>query len=159
MSNQVYYWPVPDQLIDQAKRPLVLVTGVFDLLHHAHLDFLQAAAKLGQSLWVGLESDLRVSQIKGDGRPINPANVRAQNIINHKIADVVFVLPEEFSQPSDHLALLRQLRPEFLAVSSHTAHLPAKRRLMQRVGGQVVVVKQQDPTVSTSQLLQKKARL
>src|SRR5262244_955898 len=36
---------------------LVVVTGVFDLLHIGHLRFLEAARRLGGSLAVGVEDD------------------------------------------------------------------------------------------------------
>lgn len=131
----------------------VLVTGVFDILHQEHQLFLEKAKALGGELWVGLESDTRVKQIKGPDRPINNQDVRQQNLEALGIADHVFILPEQFSQPADHERLIAELKPDVLAVSSHTDHLDKKQALLAKFGGQVVIVHQHNPAVSTTQLL------
>lgn len=135
---------------------VVLVTGVFDLLHAEHRNFLQKAKALGGKLLVGVESDVRVRALKGEGRPINSQAVRVANITALGIADEVFVLPEAFSKPEHHRTLLEQLRPNILAVSSHSPHLDKKQQLMESLGGQVVIVHQHNPSVSTTQILQQK---
>jgi len=134
------------------RQPTVLVTGVFDILHQEHLEFLRKAARLGQ-LVVGVESDKRVRQIKGEGRPINTQADRVRHLKETGLVNQVFVLPETFSSPDDHRRLLRELAPDVLAVSSHTAHLEAKTQLMKEIGGRVEVVHQHNPSVSTTQLL------
>lgn len=135
---------------------VVLVTGVFDLLHAEHRNFLQKAKALGGKLLVGVESDVRVRALKGEGRPINSQAVRVANITALGIADEVFVLPEAFSKPEHHRTLLEQIRPNILAVSSHSPHLDKKQQLMESLGGQVVIVHQHNPAVSTTQILQQK---
>ena len=57
---------------------LVVVTGVFDLLHVGHLRFLQAARALGSRLVVGVESDERVRRWKGPDRPIQTQEDRCE---------------------------------------------------------------------------------
>src|SRR3990172_12032671 len=52
-------------------KKIVLVTGVFDLLHDEHRNFLKVAKKAGDFLIVGLESDTRVRALKGVGRPVH----------------------------------------------------------------------------------------
>ncbi len=135
------------------KRPLVLVTGVFDLLHAEHIAFLQKAKALGGSLYVGVECDARVKKIKGEGRPVQTAETRVQAIENLKIAEKVFVLPEHFDLPEQHRQLLIKILPDILAISSHTAHQPEKHKLMEEIGGTVVVVHPHNPAISTTQLL------
>lgn len=49
----------------------VFVNGTFDILHIGHLRLLEHAAGLGQYLLVAIDSDARVRQLKGAGRPIN----------------------------------------------------------------------------------------
>lgn len=132
---------------------VILVTGVFDLLHQEHENFLRKAKALGGKLVVGVESDSRVRKIKGLGRPINAQALRCQNIRNLAIADEVFVLPEEFNSPDDHRVLLSKIKPTILAVSSHSPHLSAKERLMQEIGGKVVVVHEHNPEISTTKLI------
>lgn len=138
------------------QRPVVLVTGVFDLLHREHILFLHKAQSLGGTLLIGIESDSRVRKIKGEGRPIQNEKERVQALVDLGIADNVFVLPETFSTADDHRKLLSEIRPDILAVSSHTAHLLEKRALMSEIGGQVIVVHEHNPCISTTiSLLQK----
>jgi len=133
-------------------RPRVLITGVFDVLHEEHVKFLLEAKKLG-TLIVGIESDQRVRQLKGNNRPINAAPVRMQNLLDLGIADEVLVLPKNFDRTPQHRAFLKLIQPNILAMSSHTSHLRIKSRLMQEIGGRVEIVHQHNPDVSTSKLL------
>ena len=133
----------------------VLVTGVFDILHAEHIQFLQKAKKIGEYLVIGIESDVRVKKMKGADRPVNSQEKRVENLKKLNLADEVFILPEQFSKPEDHSALIQKIRPQFLAVSSHTKHLDRKRAIVESFGGTVVVVHQHNPKVSTTQLLKK----
>ncbi|MDA1079830.1 MAG: adenylyltransferase/cytidyltransferase family protein [bacterium] len=139
------------------KKPvLVLVTGVFDALHEEHEVFLRKAKEQGDVLFIGVESDVRVRQMKGESRPLNSQAQRVVALESLGVADRVFVLPEKFSKPEEHRALLREIRPDILAVSSHSPHLAEKQQLLQEIGGRVVVVHQHNPSISTTLLVQKK---
>ena len=140
----------------QQHQTIVFVSGVFDLLHEEHQKFLTKAAQQGDVLIVGLESDMRVKQLKGEGRPIWNQEKRKQAIGSLPGVTMAFILPENFNSPADHEALIRAIRPNILAVSSHSEHLDAKQRIMSLVGGKVVVVHQHNPQVSTTQILNKK---
>ena len=137
------------------KNQVILVTGVFDLLHSEHIAFLQEARGLGGKLIVGIESDERVKKLKGEGRPVQTANDRKKCIEALGFVDMVIVLPNQFETDDDHLQLLKSIKPAILAVSSHTPHLNVKQRLMKIVGGKVVIVRQHNPSVSTTKTLQK----
>lgn len=134
---------------------LTLVTGVFDVLHQEHQQFLQAAKKLSKILIVGLESDQRVQKLKGPGRPINNALQRKKNLEKWGVADLIFVLPSDFGQASVRRAWLEAIKPDYLAVSSHTPFLAIKKNELETVGGQVKVVRQFNPQVSSSKLIQR----
>jgi cytidyltransferase-like protein len=62
---------------DRAGRRLVFTNGCFDLLHAGHVRYLQQARELGDALAVGLNSDRSVRELKGEGRPINRQDDRA----------------------------------------------------------------------------------
>jgi rfaE bifunctional protein nucleotidyltransferase chain/domain len=49
---------------------IVFTNGVFDLLHPGHIQYLDAASKLGTHLIVALNSDASVQRIKGSLRPV-----------------------------------------------------------------------------------------
>ncbi len=51
-------------------KTLVLTNGCFDLLHAGHVYSLSQASKLGDYLWVALNSDSSIKKIKGLERPI-----------------------------------------------------------------------------------------
>lgn len=53
---------------------IVLVTGGFDPLHSGHIKYFQAAAKLGDKLYVGLNSDKWLANKKG--KPFLPLDER-----------------------------------------------------------------------------------
>jgi|SRR5579859_1896710 len=140
--------------VRNSHKTIVLVTGVFDLLHEEHIKFLRAAKALGDFLVVGIESDARVRQIKGEGRPIESEQLRAQKLCNTRIPDAVFVLPEKFGDSADHKQLISEILPNYLAVSEHTAHQTEKRILVEEFGGQLKVVLPQNPLVSTTQKIE-----
>jgi cytidyltransferase-like protein len=137
-------------------KTVVLVTGVFDLFHEEHRKFLEKAKGVGNILVVGVESDLRVRQLKGENRPIWNQDKRVSTIEEAGIANAAFVLPEQFSKPVDHERLIESIRPDFLAVSSHTQHQAEKQRIMEQFGGQLVIVHELNPAVSTSQKITQK---
>jgi rfaE bifunctional protein nucleotidyltransferase chain/domain len=58
-------------------KTVVLTNGVFDLLHAGHRHYLGYAAKLGDALFVALNSDASTRELKGPERPIEPQARRA----------------------------------------------------------------------------------
>ena len=66
---------------------IVLVTGGFDPLHSGHIEYLNAAKKLGDELWVGVNSDTWLTRKKS--KPFMPAIDRLQIIKNLKMVDNV----------------------------------------------------------------------
>lgn len=133
---------------------VVLVTGVFDLFHEEHQNFLQKAKATGDFLVVGVESDVRVRQMKGPGRPVQDQRIRCQQVQSFAAVDQAGVLFTHFDQPSHHTAFIEWLRPDVLAVSSHSPHQSEKQAIVQRFGGTLSVVHQHNPAVSTTQRLQ-----
>lgn len=134
-------------------KQLVLVTGVFDVLHSEHINFLNKSKELGNVLMIGVESDSRVKALKGCQRPINSQEVRLKNLLKLKITNNIFILPDDFDKPEDHLKLIQTIMPKYLAVSSHTAHLVEKRRIMNLVDGELAIIHQQNPEVSSTKII------
>ena len=86
----------------RAGEHVTLANGCFDLLHVGHVRYLHAAKKLGGKLIVALNSDESVRRLKGDGRPLMPAEERAEIIAALADVDAVVI----FSEP-DVRALIR----------------------------------------------------
>ena len=75
---------------------IVLVTGGFDPLHSGHLAYLKAAKKLGDKLFVGINSDDWLCRKKGKNfltlnLLINNKTINANNI---KVKYLMFKSPE-----------------------------------------------------------------
>jgi len=134
-------------------RKLVFASGVFDVLHQEHVNFLTKAKAAGDVLVVAIESDVRVRQIKGEGRPVHSQNDRKAKLESLGMIDLVFILPENFSQPPQHRQLIDEVRPDIFAVSSHTSHLDKKRAIVESFGGKLEVVHEHNPAISTTLLL------
>lgn len=61
---------VEDFLCLDLPHPIVLVNGCFDLLHSGHMKIIFAARDRAETLVCAMDSDRRVSESKGVGRPL-----------------------------------------------------------------------------------------
>jgi rfaE bifunctional protein nucleotidyltransferase chain/domain len=138
---------------DTGKSGLVVVTGVFDLLHIGHLRFLEAARHLGDTLIVGVEDDARVRRWKGLDRPIMTEDDRCNLLAALRVVDRVFLISGERVDPGYYVELLRPLAPRFLAVTADDPFLAEKRAAMERIGVEVRVVIPRIENYSTSRLI------
>jgi rfaE bifunctional protein nucleotidyltransferase chain/domain len=75
-------------------RKLVFTNGCFDLLHVGHVRYLQAARGLGDTLLVAINGDESVRALKGEGRPLNRAEDRAEVIAALECVDRVVIFQE-----------------------------------------------------------------
>jgi D-glycero-beta-D-manno-heptose 1-phosphate adenylyltransferase len=77
-----------------AGKRVVATNGCFDILHVGHVRYLAAARKLGDVLVVGLNGDSSVRQLKGEGRPVNREQDRAEVLAALESVDYVTIFPE-----------------------------------------------------------------
>lgn len=77
------------QLRDQGRR-IVLTNGCFDLLHTGHVYFLSEAAKLGDALFIALNADASVRELKGPTRPVQSTTERAYLLGQLTFVDTLF---------------------------------------------------------------------
>src|SRR5437868_3350124 len=75
------------------KNTVVATNGCFDVLHPGHVRYLEAAKKLGTFLWVGVNDDQGVKMLKGEQRPINTAQDRAEVLGGLASVDAVTIFP------------------------------------------------------------------
>src|SRR5581483_1843407 len=129
---------------------ITLANGNFDLPHVGHVRYLKAAARLGGKLVVAVNDDASVRALKGEGRPLMPAEERAEIVAALSAVDAVVI----FSEP-DVRALISELRPDFHAKGTdYTAESVPERDDVIANGGQVVIVG--DPKDhSTSEMIRK----
>jgi rfaE bifunctional protein nucleotidyltransferase chain/domain len=119
---------------EQGKR-VVLANGCFDLLHVGHVRYLQAARSLGDALLVALNSDDSVRRLKGPGRPLMPANERAEMVGALAAVDAVLVFDEDRAD-----ALIARLRPEIHAKGTdYREDDVPEREAVAAAGGRVAI--------------------
>ncbi len=133
---------------------IILASGVFDLLHQAHLEYLQKAKDLGGFLVVLLESDIRTTELKGEGRPVWSQQKRKEEILKLGFVDEVLILPPEFKNPLRYEEIVILLEPDIYAVSSNSVALDHKKKMMEKYGGELKVVLQEIPGISTTKILE-----
>ena len=115
---------------------IVLANGCFDLLHVGHVRYLHGAKALGGRLIVGMNSDASVRQLKGEGRPLMPAEERAEIIAALTDVDAVVI----FDEP-DVRGLIRELQPDVQAKGTdYTRESVPERDEVLAYGGRVEIV-------------------
>ncbi|HEY8966123.1 MAG TPA: adenylyltransferase/cytidyltransferase family protein [Candidatus Methylacidiphilales bacterium] len=78
----------------QSGRRVVATNGCFDLLHVGHLRYLTQARERGDFLWVGLNADASVRELKGPTRPVNTEADRAEVLAALRVVDAVTIFPD-----------------------------------------------------------------
>ena len=120
-------------------RVVVWTNGCFDILHAGHLASLEAAAKLGDVLVVGVNSDVGVRQLKGAGRPLMPADERAAIVAALRPVDHTLIFDEETPE-----AVLGQFRPDIHCKGADYAPPDGKpipeRGVVEAYGGRIAFV-------------------
>ena len=99
-------------IADEARkdsRRIVFTNGCFDIIHAGHVKYLAEAKKLGDVLFLGLNSDQSVRRLKGDSRPINSETDRASVLSALRSIDYVVVFGEDTPEN-----IIRTIRPDVL---------------------------------------------
>lgn len=86
---------------------VVTTNGCFDILHVGHVRYLQQTSTYADYSIVLLNSDKSVKSIKGEGRPINNENDRAEILCALSCVDFVVMFDED--SPRD---LLNEIKPD-----------------------------------------------
>ncbi len=142
VKAQMYTW-------HQQHETVVFVTGVFDILHQEHNNFLHKASQQGNRLIVGLESDQRVTLLKGPTRPVNSITVRLNQINNLDCVSGCFELPPV----TNWLHFMQELQPDSYCVSSHSPYLETKKSICEQIGIEFKIVHQHNPAISTTKIV------
>ena len=115
---------------------ITLANGCFDLLHVGHVRYLHAAKELGGRLVVALNSDESVRSLKGEGRPLMPAEERAEILAALADVDAVVIFRER-----DVRAIIREIHPDIHAKGTdYTAESVPEGDVVREYGGQVAIV-------------------
>lgn len=142
------------KLRNQGKK-LVVTNGCFDLLHKGHLYYLRQAKTLGDQLWIVLNADQSIRELKGPSRPVQPAEDRAYALSALQAVDGIIIF-----QGTRLTEEILMLEPDTYAkAADYTLETldPQERAALQKVGADIQFI----PFLkgySTTELIEKIAR-
>ena len=88
---------------------IIFTNGCFDVLHRGHIELLKYCKTLGDVVYVGLNSDDSVKNLKGAHRPYNSENDRKFLLESIKFVDEVHIFSED--TPYE---LIKKIKPDFI---------------------------------------------
>ncbi len=92
----------------------IIVNGTFDIIHRGHVEMLNYAKSLGGYLLVLIDSDSRVKELKGSGRPINNQYDRQFVLKNIKAVNDVWF----FNGDQDLIDKIKMYSPDVMVKGS-----------------------------------------
>ena len=115
---------------------IVFTNGCFDIIHAGHVRYLTSAKKLGDILIVGLNNDDSVRKLKGNSRPINNQNDRAEVLLGLKAVDYVIFFGENTAEN-----LISEVKPDIYVKGGDYSlkNLP-EAKIVQNYGGKVELI-------------------
>jgi rfaE bifunctional protein nucleotidyltransferase chain/domain len=114
-------------------KTIVTTNGCFDILHVGHVRYLEKTKSFADVLIVALNSDKSVKSIKGDSRPINNENDRAEVLSGLKSVDYVVLFDED--SPID---LLLQIKPDvYTKGADYTIETLPEAKPIMEAGGRI----------------------
>jgi rfaE bifunctional protein nucleotidyltransferase chain/domain len=120
-------------------------SGVFDLLHVGHTEYLEAAKALCDVLIVGVNSDASVKSYKSPERPIVPEADRAGIVAALAAVDFVFIFNE-----SNNAENIAALKPDFyIKGQDYNSGKLSSGKAVEAYGGQIAFIKLRENRSST----------
>lgn len=120
---------------DQGKR-IVFTNGCFDVLHPGHFKLLRKAAQEGDILFVGINSDGSVKNLKGPQRPIFSEDERASMVDQIRWVDYVVVFTEDTATN-----LLKEIKPQvYVKGGDYARQVLPERKIVDQLGTRLVLI-------------------
>jgi D-beta-D-heptose 7-phosphate kinase/D-beta-D-heptose 1-phosphate adenosyltransferase len=117
-------------------KTVVFTNGCFDILHAGHVAYLRAAAKLGDLLVVGLNSDASIRRLKGEDRPVNQQDDRLMVLSELQSIDYLVVFDDDTP-----MQLIEAIRPDVLAKGAdYTRETVVGHEVVEAHGGRVELI-------------------
>lgn len=111
----------------------VFTNGCFDILHIGHVRYLKKSSKCGDILIVGLNSDTSVKRLKGESRPINNQDDRAELLSELNFVDYVVIFDEDTPEN-----LLDEIKPDiYTKGADYTLETLPEAKTVLKNGGMV----------------------
>lgn len=120
----------------EAGKTVGFTSGVFDLLHAGHVEYLTKASELVDVLFVGVNADSSVRSNKGELRPINPQAQRAEVVAGLRAVTHVFIFDELNNNVNIEL-----LKPDlYIKAGDYAADNLTSRHIVESYGGRIEIV-------------------
>ena len=115
---------------------IAFANGCFDVLHVGHVRYLAGSAAEADRLVVAVNDDASVTQLKGEGRPVQVAADRAELVASLEMVDYVVVFPDLTVE-----RLLSVLQPEVHCKGpDYTVDTVPEREVVRAYGGRTVII-------------------
>ena len=125
-------------------------SGVFDLIHAGHVDYLQKAKAMCDVLIVGVNSDSSVRGYKGEGRPIVEEAQRVKVVAALEPVDYVFTFNERRNKKNIEI-----LKPDYyLKAGDYKPSQLSSKNIVEQYGGRIHIIPIEED-ISTSVLIEK----
>ena len=135
----VFDWALLDEHIAEWRRQGLRVgftNGCFDLLHPGHVKLLAGARAACDRLVVGLNGDASVTRLKGEGRPVQPVQSRAEVLAALEAVDLVVVFDEDTPEK-----LIARVKPTVLIKGSdYKREDVVGHAIVEAAGGEVILI-------------------
>jgi len=123
-----------------------LTSGVFDLLHVGHLDYLQKSKRVCDRLVVAVNSNQSVKLYKGPNRPILDQLQRANLVAGLKPVDAVFIFDERNNNVN-----IQTLKPDvYIKAGDYDKSKLSSAPLIEAYGGKVELIPLVEDTSSSN---------
>ena len=117
-------------------KKIVFTNGCFDIIHAGHVRYLTTAKNFGDILIVGLNTDESVRRLKGNSRPINNQDDRAEVLLGLKAVDHVIFFGEATAEN-----LIAEIQPDiYVKGGDYTLETLPEAKIVQSYGGSVEFV-------------------
>lgn len=136
------------------KKHIVVAGGCFDMLHPGHLAFLKSAKDVGDILIILLESDQAIQKMKGEGRPIQDQEQRAEALSQLPYTDFILQLVGVLTD-REYDELILAIKPAIIATTEGDSSEHHKKRQAELSGAALMHVIKRLPEYSTSKLVEK----
>ena len=90
----------------------IFVNGTFDVLHRGHIELLNYAKSLGDVLYVGIDTDERIKEKKGQDRPYNTLEDRVEFLYSLKYVNSVVT----FGSNEELIDNIRKYDPDIMVI-------------------------------------------
>lgn len=138
-----------------SNRKIILTGGCFDVLHDAHIRFLEGAKKRNGFLVVLLESDENIKRLKGKERPVNKFEKRANSLESLGFIDLIVRLSDKVSDEY-YFNLTKLICPDIIAITKDDPLISKKKEQAESVGGKLAIIMDRDSKHSSTSLIDRK---